>query len=233
VRQLELTHDIVEVFVHLEQPLTYRSGQYTLLQPEAGDIPARCYSFAHHAPDAGSRDVSFFVRRVPDGRLSHWISSAAALHQPVTLSASQGDFYLRSHEHKLLCVAGGSGLAPLVALLEGALQTSARQQDVVLMMGARRQRDLYYLPQIEQLKAQWHGVLSFVPVLSDEPADSDWTGLRGMVTDHLAAEMVPSTQAYLCGPPPMIDAAIARLCTLGMNADQIFSDKFSDQRNAT
>lgn len=228
-RQQELTHDIIEVFITLDNALVYRPGQHALVQPTQENIPARCYSFAHAATDAGTRDISFFVRRVPDGRLSHWLTSPAALNQTVKLHASLGSFHLRESSRPLVCIAGGSGLAPLIALLEGALGTQACQRDVCLLMGARRQHDLYYHDEIARIKARWQGKFSFLPVLSDAADDSNWQGCRGMVTDHLTEEMTKGAEGYLCGPPPMIDAAIARMTSQGVPVEQIHFDKFSDQ----
>ena len=61
------------------------------------------------------------------------------------------------------------------------------------------------------------------------PADSDWDGMRGWVTDALTPEITRNAQGYLCGPPPMIDVAIERMTALGMDRDALFFDKFSDQ----
>jgi ferredoxin-NADP reductase/ferredoxin len=231
VRQETLTHDIVEVFVQLDQQLSYQAGQHTVLQPVEGDIPGRCYSFAHAAPEGGTNEVSFFVRRVPHGRLSNWLSSEQALGRPVSMTANQGDFYLREARHPMLCMAGGSGLAPIISLLEGCLTHSARERDVVLMMGARSQRDLYYLPQIKSLMARWKGDFRFTPILSDEPDNSDWMGARGLAPDHLSNTTVQGAQAYLCGPPPMVTAATNRLQALGMPPENIFADAFLDQKH--
>lgn len=96
-------------------------------------------------------------------------------------------------------------------------------------MGARAQRDLYYVEQISALQQQWQGKFEFIPVLSEEPADSDWSGMRGWVTDAITAANTQNAEGYLCGPPPMIDAAIERMTSLGVAKEQIYFDKFSDQ----
>lgn len=229
VAQVPLTHDIVEIRLELDEPVQYRPGQYASVQALGTDIPARCYSFAHATGADGRRDLAFFVRAVPGGRMSHWLMSPEALHQPVRLHAALGEFYLREGSSDLLCVAGGSGLAPLLALLEGALGTEAARRPVFLLMGARTRRDLYALETIAALQRQWQGPFEFIPVLSEEPADSDWTGLRGWVTDAITAVNTRHATGYLCGPPPMIDAAITQMTTLGMAREQIHFDKFSDQ----
>lgn len=224
-----LTHDISEIVVHLEERLSYLPGQYASVRALATDIPARCYSFAHRCAAEGQREVSFFVRQVPQGRMSHWLLGPGVVGQRVELTGSMGDFFLRPGTQDLLCVAGGSGLAPLIALLEGALGTSDARRNVHLLMGARTQRDLYYLDEIEALRRQWKADFRFVPVLSEEPAGSDWKGLRGWVTEAVTPERCMNAQGYLCGPPPMIDACTSRMTGHGMAGSSIYFDKFSDQ----
>ena len=94
--------------------------------------------------------------------------------------------------------------------------------------GTRRQEDLYHVDTM----AAWtrtHPNFSFVPVLSDEPADSDWTGERGLVTEALARNVTDAfgAVAFMCGPPPMIDAAIPVLRKLGIDREDIHYDKFT------
>lgn len=230
VKQVPLTHDIMEIFIELDDAVQYLPGQYASVQPFGTDIPARCYSFAHACVSGGGRrDISFFVRAVPNGRMSNWLMSSAALEKKVNIHAALGDFHLRTGQRDLLCIAGGSGLAPLIALLEGMLEAGMANRNVFLLMGARAQRDLYYLEQIRALQQQWQAGFEFIPVLSEEPAASDWTGMRGWVTDAITAANTQNAEGYLCGPPPMIDAAIERMTLLGVARDQIYFDKFSDQ----
>lgn len=230
VRQQALTHDISEVFIELEALVRFLPGQYASVQALGTDIPARCYSFAHAAPEEGSRGISFFVRRVPNGRMSHWLLDAAALNQPVKLNASLGEFHLREGDGPMVCVAGGSGLAPIIALLEGAASTAAAKRPVYLLMGARTQRDLYYLDEISALQQRWQAPFAFIPVLSEEPADSAWAGARGWVTEAITpAIATAAAQGYLCGPPPMIDACVGVMASHGMAPEAIFFDKFADQ----
>ena len=78
--------------------------------------------------------------------------------------------------------------------------------------------------------ARGNGHFNFIPVLSQEPEDSDWQGLRGRCTDILlpAVPDLASSHAYLCGPPGMIDSAIARLTEAGVRSEHIYYDKFLD-----
>lgn len=225
-----LTHDIMKVVLELADPLAYLAGQYATLR--TSDIPAgRHYSFADAPLRGGRSDVSFFIRKVPGGAFTEALFSGQLLDRSMTVEAPYGGFYLRPGNAPMVCIAGGSGLAPLISLLEDARKNRIRRR-CVLLFGARTQADLYLLEQIAELGRAWPDQFVFVPVLSDEAADSDWEGARGMVTDYLATALDgaawPQAEAYLCGPPRMIDAGIERLVGLGMPIEAIHYDKFTN-----
>jgi NAD(P)H-flavin reductase/ferredoxin len=224
-----LTHDIAEVHLNLDNTVTYRPGQYASVAPANASLPARCYSFAHAVSDGGDRAVSFFVRKIPGGNLSHWLTDADNLGKAVTLSTVAGDCTLREDSSPIVCLAGGSGLSPIVAILEGALKSGQDTRPVQLLFGARRQEDLYYLGELNALGEKWRADFTVTPVLSDEPQDSDWQGKRGWLADAITAENAAGHQAYLCGPPVMIDTCMEKLKGLGIAPAQIFFDRFSDQ----
>ena len=135
--------------------------------------------------------------------------------------------------------AGGSGLAPIKSLLEGGVIDQIKR-DVVFLFGARTQDDLYCVKELEEIKKNWNQEFKFdfIPVLNMEPEDSDWNGGRGFVTDYFEENVIRKNnldisdwQGYLCGPPPMVDAASSLLQKHGIKVDEIFYDKFTDSSN--
>ncbi|MBX2879206.1 MAG: 2Fe-2S iron-sulfur cluster binding domain-containing protein [Granulosicoccus sp.] len=224
----ELTHDIVEVRIKLEQPLPqFVAGQYAELTMEGID-DARSYSFARSPANEDADTVSFYVRRVPDGVMSNLLHDGNRLGSKVSVSGPHGTFYMRESTVPALCIAGGSGLAPIKAMLEQCDQDGFNRK-IIFLFGARTQKDLYCIDDMEQLSAK-HSQFSFLPVLSEVDDDNDWTGKRGLVTEYINQQGldIPACQAYLCGPPPMIDAAIEILNKEGLDNSQIFFDKFLD-----
>lgn len=222
------THDIVELVIGLDHPLTYTAGQYALLSVPGQIDEPRSYSFATAPHSGGNASVHFFIRAVPGGLLSRWAQQPERVGSRVQVQGPFGEFHLRESQQPILCIAGGSGLAPVKALLEDALAFKC-PRPVTFLFGARTQRDLYALDAIRFLQQNWAGDFRFVPVLSEEPADSEWNGARGLVTDVIADYLSPISQIYQCGPPAMLDAAEARLLAHGIPPDQIFSDKFLDK----
>lgn len=137
-QQTWLTQHIAEVHFLLDTPISYSPGQHVsikALRTDGPDILARCYSFAHAAPaGGGTQHLSYFVRQVPQGQMPNWLLTPISLKQRVGIHASLGDFHLRGSSSAMICVAGGSGLAPLMALLEGSVQIGASNRPVSLLM---------------------------------------------------------------------------------------------------
>jgi ferredoxin-NADP reductase len=146
---------------------------------------------------------------------------------------------LDNSDDPIVCIAGGSGLSVIKALLEHAASLSVAR-DAILFYGAKTQQDLYSLDEIEDLKHRWNSAykLETVYVLSDEDNKSPWEGPRGFVTDYISGEYLKDNEMrtvgsriYICGPPPMIDAAVLALGEVGVADERIYLDKFEDARS--
>ncbi len=226
----DLTHDIKRVTLTLDRPVQFDAGQYLHLAVEEV-YGARAYSLACAPQADGNREVEFFIRRVPGGVFTELLFSGGLSDQTIKVHGPSGNFWLRDSRAPMICIAGGSGLAPLVSLLSDAAARHVGRPCVVLF-GARTQADLYARDELRAIGEAWNGAFTFVPVLSDEAEDSDWQGARGLVTEHIATSAADiagdDAHAYLCGPPPMIDAAMPELAKLGLAAEHIHFDKFLD-----
>lgn len=226
VGQDKLTHDITRLTLQLDAPLKYKAGQYALLSMAGLDGVVRSYSFAAPADDSGR--VCFLIRRTPGGKFSTLVNDHDVRNREVWLEGPEGDFWLRPGDAPLMFVAGGSGLAPILAILEDAA-AAGDSRPATLLFGARTTRDLYALPQIESIAQRWNGEFRFVPILSDEPPGTSWTGAKGLVTDLLAEQSLPGSHAYLCGPPAMVDSARAVLEAKGVDRENVHFDRFTTQ----
>jgi len=231
----KLTHDIIELEVKIDEPVTYRAGQYCeiyvpgVIVDEAHE--SRSYSFASPPGNTPVSVVRFHVRLVPGGAFTTWLHAQAKVGQRLQGHGPYGDFWLRPGNAPILAIAGGSGMAPLKALLEQAC-ADGEARDVKYFFGARRQEDLYCVEEMRALEAAWLGNLEFIPVLSGEPEDSDWSGARGFVSEHVRAvlgERIASYHVYMCGPPPMLDSAEKIVLGAGVLPANIHADKFYDR----
>lgn len=226
--QCDLTHDIRRVVWEVVEPVAYRAGQYMNVTWPGAPGP-RSYSFSTAPGEAGRTLLSTFVRRVPGGAFTESLFAGALDDAAFEIEAPHGTFWLRDGDGPILLIGGGSGLSPLMSLLEDAADRGVKR-DVILLFGGRAERDLYCLDEIAALASRWQGRFDFRPVLSEEEKPGRRFGLvTGEVADALA-ELGPaaSTQGYLCGPPGMIDAAVSALTAAGVPLPAIFYDKFTD-----
>ncbi|MDI3313803.1 MAG: 2Fe-2S iron-sulfur cluster binding domain-containing protein [Mycobacterium sp.] len=225
--QRSLTHDITEIVLKLDKELDYTAGQYAELRIDGVTGP-RSYSFATAPDDANLRRVTFYVRHVPGGQFTDWLFDADRQGTRLQLAGPFGDLWLRPADEPLLCVAGGSGLAPIKALLEDAVRQRCKRH-TVLLFGARTQRDLYCLAELDELRRSWNGQFDFHAVLSDEPPESTWSGARGLVTDvlpRLPSQFIGDCHVYTCGPPAMIDALETALRDIRADTEHFYADRF-------
>lgn len=223
-----LTHDIKLVAWETDQPVDYRAGQYMNVTWPGGP-GSRSYSFSAAPTAGGGTRLSTFVRKVPGGAFTEALFGGELDDVAFEIEAPHGNFWLRKGPGPILLVGGGSGLSPLMSLVEDAVACGV-ERDAVLLFGGRGERDLYCLDEIAEIAEKWRGKFEFWPVLSETQSE----GRRfGLVTDEIPAALAnlggaSGVQAYMCGPPPMIDAAVATLNAKGVGIGDIHYDKFTD-----
>lgn len=215
-----MTHDIRRLRLRPAKPLDFSPGQYATLQFGAG--LTRPYSMANVS---GEDELEFHVRLVPDGRVTGHIENELAVGDAVRISGPLGTAYLRrKHEGPMLCVAGGTGLAPVLSIVRGALE-HGMANPIHLYFGVRMQRDIYGQQWLEQLR-QRHANLHVHVVVSTGNADPQLRS--GLVTDAFNSDWssLAGWRAYLCGAPPMVEAAAMLAKKKGVLAEHIYADAF-------
>lgn len=222
----DLTHDISLLRLRLpaEPAFRFHPGQYVdIAVPRTGEH--RSFSMANVSAAEGY--LEFVIKRYPGGRFSGLLEGGLAVGDPVEVTGPYGTFTLRvSSDRRLVFVAGGAGMAPVLALLR-QMAESGNEREAVYYYGARTERDLFHLPEMARLTDEL-AAFRFVPCLSESRPD-DWSGEAGLVTEvlKLREENLADCDVYLCGPPPMIDAALPLLEAMGVPEEQIFFDKFT------
>lgn len=218
-----LTHDIRRLVLKPAKPIAFSPGQYVQLQFTPEHV--RPYSMAGLAGDA---DFEFHVRLVPGGRVTGYIEGCLKVGDAVKVSGPLGSAYLRRrHDGPMLCVAGGTGLAPILSILRGALAEGMRNP-IHLYFGVRSPRDVYGLAWLAHLQREHPALEVHVVVTAGgDPA----TQRCGLVTDAIAQDHgdLRGWRAYLCGAPPMVEAATVAVRRKGLAADHIHADAFYTQ----
>lgn len=221
-----LTPDIKFVVLRLDDPtsIKFKPGQYVQFKvPETDEF--RAYSIAS-APSRGNT-IELVVRLVPGGLCSTYIHEALDLYDKITLTGPFGDFYLREDSHRdIVCIGGGCGMAPIRSILLH-LKEKNFPRKVIYFFGARSKKDLFFT---EELLALERGFPNFryIPALSEPKPQDNWDGETGLITQVVERIMPEGSnqEAYLCGPPPMIDASMKVLTKKGIQEVYIYYDKF-------
>jgi phenol hydroxylase P5 protein len=218
----QLTPTIYGITVETPRPVEFHAGQcFEWVVP--GVTPNRTYSAANRP---GTDVIDFHVRVYPGGKIGKFVSEMSS-GGTLQLLGPFGHFGLSSNNWRpAVCVAGGTGLAPIMSALDKAFH-GKDTRPIHLLYGARSQDELYCSGTLREWVTS-HPSFTYTPVLSDEPANSGWNGRRGLVTDVMMEHLgdVFGLEAYVCGPPAMIDAAVAGLESAGVLEGDIRTDRF-------
>jgi len=218
VERLSRTVSRVVVRTNASQdPLDWDPGQYVQITlPAVG--ATRAYSMANLADE--TRQLEFLIRLLPEGRFSGHVAAGLAKGEPVRVRGPHGQFGFRG-EHNPVFVAGGTGLAPVLAILQSLART-APDTEARLLFGVAEDVDLFGTDELGTLLR----ALPNLDVLTtvERPTPS-WSGAVGRVTDQLGTPD-PSRSYYLCGPPGMVSAAEELLTAGGVGRERIHVERF-------
>ncbi|MFD8000448.1 FAD-binding oxidoreductase [Streptomyces mirabilis] len=221
-----LTHDIVRLTLAVTptDELPYRTGQYVDIKVP-GTQQWRSFSMAGPPAEGPGGTLEFLIKRYPGGLFSGLLGDTLRPGDPLTVKGPYGTCVMRdAPDRDLILLAGGAGMAPILAQLSGLAVTGTARR-TRFYYGARTERDLFALDEIAG-----HGSriadFAFVPALSEDTSGAYEQGLITEVVDRHEGDLSGS-DAYLCGPPPMCDAALELLTRKGMPEERIFLDKFT------
>lgn len=201
----------------------FESGQFIRIMVP-GTEARRAYSPANVANWDGR--LEFYIRLLPGGAMSEYLSSHAAVGDVLTVMSADGEFGLVENGLRpRWFLAGGTGLSPLLSMLRKMAEWGD-PQPARLVFGITRHSEVFAQDEIAALAAVLPDFRADTVVWTPDPA---WTGPVGNPVDLAAAEIAALEEmpdVYLCGPPPMMDAAFAALTAVGVPEDQIHAERF-------
>lgn len=220
-----IAHDVMRMRIKLpqNQRFHYLAGQYIDLLTRDGR--RRSFSIANPPDDEGILELH--VRRVPDGYLTNYVFDGMRERDLLRFQGPLGTFFLRAGDDRpLIFVAGGTGFAPIKAILEQAFDEGVTRP-MHFFWGVRAVRDLYMHELVESWRRQYPH-FEFTPVLSEPAVDEDWSGETGWVHEAVVNRYpdLSGYQIYASGPPPMIEALRGLFPKHGLPGDQLFFDSF-------
>jgi toluene monooxygenase electron transfer component len=223
----DVTHDIREFRFKLDTPVPFRAGQYGLITLPA--IGCRAFSMCNTG-ETGD-EWHFQIKRIPNGEATGHMFVNLALNETVGIDGPYGMAYLREDAPRdIVCIAGGSGLSPMVSIARAKAASSAlADRRLDFFYGGRAVRDLAGKAFLEPLSGyadtiHYHAAVS----TRDDPTDG-WEGYRGFVHELAAAQLehrLVECEVYFAGPPAMGEAVQRMLMERGVPSDQIHFDQF-------
>jgi Na+-transporting NADH:ubiquinone oxidoreductase subunit F len=221
-----LTHDTRMFRFKLVEPqeISFRPGQFVQFRiPKAGE--ERAYSVA--SDPNHTNIVELIVRLVPGGLCTTYMFNKLKVNDEIYLTGPYGEFFLREEtEDPIVCVGGGSGSAPIRAIIH-YLRDKKSQRKIMSFYGGRTPKDIYFTAEYNELSKEIKD-FTHIPAIS-EPSDSDgWSGEKGLITAVMERHLddLSNWEAYLCGPPIMIKKSVELFERLGINKSRVYFDEF-------
>jgi propane monooxygenase reductase subunit len=223
-----VTHDMRHLVLSLPpdaEEFRFFPGQYVDIGIP-GTEDSRSFSMANVTAKDDGR-LEFIIKCYPGGRFSEYLDTSVSVGDELPITGPFGVFTLRDSPAELVFVGGGAGMAPILSVLRSLAERDPARK-ATFYYGARAKRDLCFeqeLRDLEQVLANF----TYVPALSEPVVGEAWDGEVGFVTDVVRKHETDlrRTDAYVCGPPPMVEAAITVLSDLGAPEGRIFYDKFT------
>ena len=216
-----LTSDIVRVVLRASEEFDFTPGQYVDVWVPGDPGERRSFSMANLPGDGR---VELLIKRYPGGKLSGMLGSEIVAGSSMQFTGPYGSLRIRDGERPVLMIAGGSGMAPILSLLR-QLAAERCGRPVRFFYGARTDGDLFWLEEIASLGSRL-GDFRFTPVVE--------RFVHEVVDEYLGEGELSSPDVYMCGPPPMVEAAEAMLIDKhGLDEQRIFVDKFTTSASAS
>jgi NAD(P)H-flavin reductase/ferredoxin len=208
--------------LELDAPLHFYAGQYVQLSVPDTEDDWRAYSIS--SPPSSQPVAEFVAKRIEGGRFSGRIDRLER-GTPIRVRGPYGIGYLREGPHPVLLVAGGSGIAPILSILNQAAERDD-PREFTFFFGARIPDEVVLAEEIAAIGRRLPG-FSFVPAV-EQPGERGWEGEVGRVTNAIQRHLRDASpyDVYLCGAPPMCDSASLLLEAKGVREGRIFFDRF-------
>lgn len=206
-----------------DREFAFIPGQYARLRVPGTEV-WRSYSMAN--PSSSLPVLEFLIRYLPGGVMSEWLRNECRPGAVIEISNAMGGFTIQNNAPAIM-IAGGTGLAPMMAMIDTIRSRPGMRHPTVLCFGCTHEDDFFFDDELE-LRSFWMPNLTVrTAVMGGAEADAGprrvGTAVALIEDDDLKN---PATVAYICGPPPMVDAARERLITGGLSAQSIFTEQF-------
>jgi len=211
---------ILNLKINSEEEFKFKAGQYAELY--FGQCKEKHFSMAN---PPSTNELEFHIKTLDGGEVSDYVKNTLEVGETIKVKGPFGNAYLRdSHKGPIIAVAGGTGLAPILSIIQSS-QDIKMKQPIQVYYGAQSEKDLYFVKQFEEM-IQNNKNLSFFPVVMEPSKRKELRS--GLVTDAVIENIknFDGYKAYLAGPPKMVEAAEKILFSNGIRKVDVHSDAF-------
>ena len=211
---------ILNLKINSEEEFKFKAGQYAELY--FGQCKEKHFSMAN---PPSTNELEFHIKTLDGGEVSDYVKNTLEVGETIKVKGPFGNAYLRdSHKGPIIAVAGGTGLAPILSIIQSS-QDIKMKQPIQVYYGAQSEKDLYFVKQFEEM-IQNNKNLSFFPVVMEPSKRKELRS--GLVTDAVIENIknFDGYKAYLAGPPKMVKAAEKILFSNGIRKVDVHSDAF-------
>ena len=214
-----LSEDIMQVKLRLPPASNFEFLEGQFIDIIGPNSIRRSYSIASIS---SNNKITLLIKKVKDGKLSHYWFNKAKLNDLLRIEGPKGTFFLRDRSRPLVFLATGTGIAPIISILDGLDSDPDFNQieNISLFWGNRVQQDFIWSPNFKKIN------VDFYPIVSKD--DDDWNGEIGHVQDVALRVLnnIKKVNVYACGASVMIDCAKSNFIKSGLNEKDFYSDKF-------
>lgn len=230
-----LTHDVMQLSIALSSAMDFDAGQFVLVRVP-GLAGFRGWSMVNY--QRAAMTLEFVVKAKPGGRLSEWLFGAPRDGTEVDVFGPLGRAtFDPSLGRSIVCIAGGSGIAGMMSILDRAAEANYfLQHSGDVFFGVRTMKDTFFLDRLAALRERCGERLNVTIALSEAAdasagrADHPMLGFdTGFVHEVASRQMqgrLQDVRAYLAGPPPAVDASVRMLLMARVSTANIRYDKF-------
>ena len=225
----QLCHDVISLKLKLagDERLQFHAGQYIEFILEDGKRRAFSIANAPHEDEL----IELHIRHIAGGVFTDLLFDEMPDKSMLRIEGPLGSFFLREDsERPIIFVGGGTGFGPIKAMIEHAIYVGLKRP-IHVFMGVRALRDLY----MSDLVKGWQDEgVEFTPILSEPMEEDNWQGETGYVHEAVAKAYSDLSEfdIYMCGPPPMVTAAVELFSRQGAPVTQMYSDAFEYSKDA-
>ena len=211
---------ILNLKINSEEEFKFKAGQYAELYFD--QCKEKHFSMAN---PPSTNELEFHIKTLDGGEVSDYVKNTLEVGETIKVKGPFGNAYLRdSHKGPIIAVAGGTGLAPILSIIQSSLDIKMKQP-IQVYYGAKSEKDLYFVEKFEEM-IQNNKNLSFFPVVMEPSKRKELRS--GLVTDVVIENIknFDGYKAYLAGPPKMVETAEKILFSHGIRKVDVHSDAF-------